>query len=144
MTRLTIAVLVLGSLLLQSCGNDEEHVEPVPGIAFPVSDEALGGEALIEGRLSVRDGCLILTDTGSDAYLLIWPDWLRLARDSSGVAVTDAAGMVLARVGDEVSIGGGEIAGDPRDLSKIPPSCLSMKSWGVGGSEHEVSITRLS
>jgi hypothetical protein len=129
MTRLRIAALVLVSLSLPSCNGGQVEDEGLPDIAFPTSEEPLGGEALLRGRLSVRDGCLVV-----GSYLLLWPDWMRLVRDSSGVAIIDEAGAVGARVGDEVEIGGGEIAGETRDLpnaDSIPAACRSMKTWMV-------------
>ncbi len=54
---------------------------------------------------------------------------MRLIEDDVGIAVTDEAGTVLARVGEKVRLGGGEGSSDFED---IPSPCRNLTPWIVG------------
>lgn len=65
-------------------------------------------DALFEGRVTLDDaGCLRL---GSSArHTVIWPKGFTLVGDGGGLAVEDAGGRVVGRVGGDFRLGGGEV-----------------------------------
>ena len=90
-------------------------VEPVivpeePAIAFPRQPADWGSmTALMNGRLVLVDGCLRIEDPLTNTNsLLIWPHDFDWQITEGIVEVLDGAGQVVARVGEEISIGGGE------------------------------------
>jgi hypothetical protein len=62
-------------------------------------------QALFEGRLVLANGCLRL-DTGHEDPLVVWPPGFTYADDT----VLDAAGEVVARPGQTLRMGGGEVS----------------------------------
>ena len=64
-------------------------------------------EALAHGKL-VRDGdYLKLTSFGLELYL-VWPYGYSVEMDGSTVLVLDESGIVVARTGETIKLGGGE------------------------------------
>lgn len=78
---------------------------------LPVEGERARLTSMAEGRLVLRDGCLRLissheeTDTG---YLIIWPGDYTVKEETGALVIYDSQNQLLAQVGDEVAIGGGE------------------------------------
>ena len=65
-------------------------------------------ESLMEGVLETDDnGCLRV-----DNYLIIWPHGFSLRTEGEGIQVIDSNGQVVARVGDKITLGGGEFPGE--------------------------------
>ena len=65
-------------------------------------------EALLQGKLAVIEGCLRVTGSGS-SHLVIWqPDFL-VNNNEGVIEILDRSGEVVARVGEEIRIGGGEV-----------------------------------
>ena len=82
-------------------------------------------EALFEGPLLVRNGCVLVGDP--DAYAVpIWPHGFTAGRDGSGrLVVRDDAGGVVAVEGKTFDMGGGYIAEfRPRDRVEEPQDQL--------------------
>ncbi len=112
-------------------------ITPVAGIAMPqlrVRSAAFMA-ALTGGNLTLRDGCLYAGDE-----LIIWqPDYF--LNDNGGrVEVLDRKGKVVATVGEEVRMGGGEIPLTPeleRQLREPIPSQCKGPYWLMGQIETE-------
>ena len=82
--------------------------------------------ALLEGTLVVQDGCLRVTGTSGASHLVIWqPDYF--VNNRAGVPeVLNRDGAVVARVGEPVRMGGGEVplASFEHDLREpLPAGC---------------------
>lgn len=79
---------------------------------FPVQKAGLGRmEALLEGKLVLDNGCLRVKYF-DDNYLLIWPYGFSLRTKGKEIQVVDSDGQVVARVGDKITVGGGEVPGE--------------------------------
>lgn len=50
------------------------------------------------------------TSEGGASYLIVWPPDVTLSVTREAIQVRDQAGQVVARVGDEVQLGGGELS----------------------------------
>lgn len=102
----------------QSAGS----VKHFPQFKFP----GRAGEALLTGRLEVRNGCLTIGDN-----LLVWPSNARLSLGADGVPrVGGGTGRPL-RVGDEVRMGGGTAWTNFRGeglLQPLPAACTG-EAW---------------
>jgi len=106
---------------------------------FPVANKPSEDSmtALLEGELSLEDGCLRVSDRGYDNYLLVWPYGFSLNTDENGVIqVIDDKGQPVARVGDKVKIGGGECVKPCKGISnysaQLPSDRCSGPYWIVG------------
>lgn len=100
------------------------------GIAFPRQDppEGVLAEmmALLIGDLAEFDGCLrVRADAADPGVLVIWPYDHTLTRSDDGVLqVHDGTGAVVARVGDTVRMGGGQVPlPDDFVAAHIPAEC---------------------
>lgn len=87
-------------------------VTPAPAIHFPQLKmrSAAFMAALLEGELTAKDGCLrVDLGDGSESHLVIWqPDYF--VNDNEGVIeIWDRNGEAVARVGEEIRMGGGEV-----------------------------------
>jgi hypothetical protein len=90
-------------------------LELPPGLAFarqePPEGMLVEMSALMIGRLVESEGCLRVVADGGDAagYLVIWPYDHSVGVEADGtIAIRDGDGVTVARVGDQVQIGGGE------------------------------------
>ena len=64
--------------------------------------------ALLEGRLVARERCLLVVrESSGQGPVVVWPAEAGLRVNSGVVEVLDGEGEMLARVGEEVAIGGG-------------------------------------
>jgi hypothetical protein len=84
--------------------------------------------ALMIGTLVEEDGCLrVNAQWGGEKPLIIWQTNYFLNDNNGTLEVLDSNGAVLARVGEEVSLGGGGVPGGPeldcQLLEPIPPQC---------------------
>lgn len=86
-------------------------VTPDPTIHFPQlrTRSATFMLALLVGKLVVEEGCLRVVGNGGDSsHLVIWqPDYF-LNNNEGVIEIWDREGEVVARVGEEVRMGGGE------------------------------------
>ena len=111
----------------------------VPGVAFPRQGPIEGPrvvmQALLVGRLVLVDGCLrIESPHGDESQLPIWPPEFGLAAEGEQIQVLDGEGRVVARVGEEVYMGGG--GGSAEGLAncvreQLPAACTG-PYWIVG------------
>ena len=86
--------------------NDDSAIISSTVPFFPVQKAGLyrmNGE--FEGKLVLDNGCLRV-----DKYLIIWPHGFSLRTEGEEIQVIDSNGQVVARVGDEIYVGGGEVA----------------------------------
>ena len=79
------------------------------------------GEALVTGRLEVKNGCLTIADS-----LILWPSNARLSLGPDGVPVVGGGTGRPLRVGDQVRMGGGGAWTNFRGeglLQPLPAAC---------------------
>ncbi|MDW7727590.1 MAG: hypothetical protein SCH70_10885 [Candidatus Methanoperedens sp.] len=90
--------------------------------------------ALLEGKLLLEDGCLRVDDN-YNSYLPVWPYGFSLNTDGDVVTeVIDATGHPVARVGDKIKLGGGEIPHEyiVQYSAELPSDRCSGPYWIVG------------
>jgi hypothetical protein len=93
-----------------------------PQFKFP----GRAGEALITGKLEVKNGCLTIGDN-----LLLWPSNAQLSLSADGVPIVGGGTGPPLRVGDQVRMGGGGAWTNFRGeglLQPLPAACTG-KAW---------------
>jgi hypothetical protein len=111
---------LLTTLLLTACANAAGGGPPTPTphpdvsqIFFPQQKLAEGSrdvmDAMLVGRLVLVNACLRLNASENTSYLLVWPQGLALTSDGSSIQVVDAAGQLVAQVGNTLTVSGGEV-----------------------------------
>ena len=113
-------------------------VTPVPTIHFPQlrTRSATFMEALLVGKLIVKDGCLRVSASDRDrGHLIIWqPDYF-LNSNEGVIEILDRRGEAVARVGEEIRMGGGEVpltANLKRQLREPLPEQCEGPYWLMG------------
>ncbi|HNB55295.1 MAG TPA: LysM peptidoglycan-binding domain-containing protein, partial [Anaerolineales bacterium] len=102
-------------------------------------------EAILEGKLIVANGCLRIESFDAPiSYLPIWPNGYGLGISSNEIKIADDTGeMIVARVGEGVSMGGGELLSldglGEITLQQIPGNC-SGPYWLVGAGTHIIPL----
>jgi len=151
-------VLLVVSLAATACAGDlatpsgpTPTLAPTPSIFFiqqkPVDEDELKGEEpgvvrkkvymLVQaiGELVLVDGCLRLKAIGSDtSYLLVWPPEFSLHTENDEIRILDGDGQVVARVWEEVCMGGGGRSAahlSEHVQQQLPPDCPG-PYWMVG------------
>lgn len=123
MRRESVAVLLVGLILVGCSGQDQTSPDPEP---TPVTDavllvgkpRALLMEAIVAGTLELNEsGCYTLAGA-----VLVAPDGSTGKADGSGVRI---AGMGRFVVGEEIKGSGGFHDGPPPDLLITDPKCES-------------------
>jgi len=87
-------------------------VTPEPSIHFPQLRMRTSTfmTALLVGTLVVKDGCLRASAGDSDeGYLIIWQTDYFLNNHEGVIEILDRNGQAVARVGEEIRMGGGEV-----------------------------------
>jgi hypothetical protein len=108
---------------------------PEGTVALPrFEGDSVAMTGLIGGTLVADDsdeGCVWLED-GDGRALIVWafPVYLR----SSDLSLVDEDGNTLARVGDEVALGGGYA--EPEDDLPCVPAETVVRAWDVGPPER--------
>jgi hypothetical protein len=112
---------------------------PVPGVSFPRQEPVEGIRATMEaeliGDLVLVDGCLRVNAIhGDTSYLPVWPPEYTLQAVGDEIQVLDGEGQVVARVGQEVYMGGGEgsAAAMPDCVREQLPAGCTGPYWIVG------------
>ena len=98
-------------------------------------DTLSGDQALAEGVLGERNGCVALLDGEGGGPYLVWPRRYILTGGPSMFWVHDETDDVIAEWGDRLNIGGGVGPLDPRSLpGGIPEACQEPGEayWYVG------------
>lgn len=125
-------IAMLGAFLLAlSCaGGSEPPQRSGVGVFFAVHGERDAPSGQGFGMLSEEGGCLVVTDPeGFGSLLPAWPEGLRYA---DGVLLRD--GSVVAEIGDDVELEGGEISSSVFETitgAVIPPNCASSTPFMV-------------
>ncbi len=109
----------------------------VPGVAFPRQAPLVSVfmEAQLIGELLLVDGCLRVKDIyNGDSFLPIWPPEFTLGAENDQLQVLDGRGQVVAHVGEEVYLGGGEASSPslPDCVRQQLPASCSGPYWIVG------------
>jgi len=95
-----------------------------------------GDEALAQGTLGERNGCVALLDDAGDGPYLVWPRLYVLVGGPTEFQVQDGDGQRIADFGTHLRIGGSAaVVEDPRSLpGGIPSSCQGSDAeyWFVG------------
>jgi hypothetical protein len=94
-----------------------------------VAMQALGG-----GRLVVHNGCLAVESSpGQRRTYVVWPDGTSLVlRDGERPVLIDAVGRELARLGDDVTIGGGYVGLEHLEDGTVDPIPDACRRGGEG------------
>lgn len=95
-------------------------------------------EALLVGELTVVKSCLrVISGDSSRSYLLVWPSNVTLRTTTLSPEVHDSRGRVVARVGEMIRMGGGELT--PTEITALSdrlreplPDVCSGPYWLVG------------
>jgi hypothetical protein len=108
---------------------------PIPNLFMPQLRVRTGGmDALLQGRLVAEEGCLRVRTFENESYLVIWqPDYF--LNDNHGqIEILDRDGEVVARLGEEIRMGGGGASGPEFDayLGKAIPSRCAGPYWLMG------------
>jgi hypothetical protein len=95
----------------------------VPDVAFPRQAPVEGIREVMEaeliGELVLDNGCLRVNSIYGDGSILpVWPPEFTLGAENDVLQVLDGTGQVVARVGEEVYMGGGE------GLSRAMAQCM--------------------
>jgi hypothetical protein len=101
-----VVILMLSLTSLNAC--DEKTPQPIP--YFPVQSEVqkIGLGALLSGELVIDDnGCLRVFN-----YLILWPYGYTFEMEGNDIWVVNEEEVRVAKVGDKVRMGGGEIPPD--------------------------------
>ena len=111
----------------------------VPGIAFPRQGPVEGLRVMMQaemvGQLALVDGCLRIESIFDDtSYLPVWPPEFALGSEGDQIQVLDGTGQAVARVGEEVYMGGGEGSASVMAecvRQQLPAACIG-PYWIVG------------
>lgn len=113
-------------------------ITPVPDLFLPQlrTRSSTFMQALLQGKLTAKEGCLRVSSSNEEAgILIIWqPDYF-LNKNGDNIEILNRDGQVVARVGEEISIGGGEVplAGElERQLRESIPSQCKGPYWLMG------------
>ncbi len=81
------------------------------GLFFPQLPQPtrMGMAGLGLGELFVKDRCIYMGTRRHHADVVVWPYGYSLERKGAEIRVLDEQGRVVARVGEQVELGGGEI-----------------------------------
>ena len=79
-------------------------------------------DALLEGRLVLRENCLrVVTTWEPGGFVVVWPPGFKVKIVEGEVVITNGGGSVVAQVGDDVALGGGQPGGSRfPDESRCP------------------------
>ena len=87
-------------------------VTPVPDLFLPQlrARSSTFMTALLQGKLVAKEGCLRVSSSNEDSgILIIWQSDYFLNQNKDSIEVLNREGQVVARVNEEISIGGGEV-----------------------------------
>jgi hypothetical protein len=120
--RRSLIAIAFGLVLVSACGGGSSGDAPAPAgshgspISIPTSDWQPGDDsmaALLSGTLRADGAGCPFVDAGSGKVMLVWPQGYTAARVGNGdIVVSAPSDQVVARTGDHVSIGGGEVPVD--------------------------------
>ena len=145
--HLSSALSLTDGRVPEACRVDgERYFIASPGIGWELDGVTLlrgrtgslsGDQALAEGRLGERNGCVALLDEAGDGPYLVWPRLYLLTDGPTGFLVRNGEDdRIFAAAGETLHIGGsiGSVE-DPRALpGGIPDACQDRGAeyWFVG------------
>ena len=110
-TVLTKVGFVLVAVGMAACVTEAE-LEPADDLLFfvqkPVEGERVVMDALYQGSVIERDGCLRLGDE-PDSHTVVWPPGFSLVRSAGDQVVLNEAGRSIGSIGGFFRLGGGEV-----------------------------------
>ena len=129
--HLVLALMcLLGIVLIMATAcNDTSSSTSSSTPFFPVQKELgrMYPTALAGGKLVLDNCCLRLKDSAYDySCLPIWPYGYSLSIEGKEIQVIDNNGKPIARVGDTITVGGGEISAEiaaKYSVQPLPDSC---------------------
>ena len=130
--RKSFVILGLGLVALTGCVGARADEK----IHFLQQNQTDGSqmEALWEGKLVVSERCLRVQDIRT-SYAVIWPLEFDFSTLSGKVDILDGDDQVVAQVGDQVRVSGGELPGiSPEEIEQLAPggSRCSDPYWLAG------------
>jgi len=100
---------ILVALLATACPNNSTNIS-TPAPFFPVQRGGLDQmTALAEGKLVLDNGYLRLKGFFGEGESLVWPYGFSLRTEGKEIQVIDSDGQLVARVGERIKVGGGEV-----------------------------------
>jgi hypothetical protein len=128
-----VCLLLVFPFVLVGCQNDTSS----PYLPVLKESESVYPAALATGILGLDDNCLRLKPfyAFGKGALLIWPYGYYIKTQDNKICVADIDGRIVARVGDWIKVGGGEITLDvvEKYLGKPLPENYSGPYWIVSG-----------
>ncbi len=134
MARSQMCILIALVLVATACRSNAGDALPTPFFPRQIDPMPDTMDALLVGKLVLLDGCLYVDDGFGHRYLPIWPHNFALSVQGDVVQILDDTGQPVARVGDEVKIGGGEVPADQIARYSLQPlfSQCPAPYWLVG------------
>jgi hypothetical protein len=131
---MVVCVLLTLLIMAASCTNNSDD-DLSSSIFFPVQKAGLDSvmEAQLPGKLELDNGYIRIRYF-DDNYLLIWPHGFSLLATGGEIWIIDDAGQTVAKVGDTITVGGGEVtAGTVEGVieRQLPDDCNG-PFWLVG------------
>jgi hypothetical protein len=113
-------LIAVGAVLFAGC-TDAPPADTAPGVFLATHPQGPAVmTALFQGRLAVRDGC-VLIERGGDYSVPVWPEGYTAERGPSGqLTVRNADGRTIAIEGEAFEMGGGYRA-EFRPAAKVEP-----------------------
>jgi hypothetical protein len=113
------------------------EVDPDDSIYYPQlkTRSTSSMEALLIGRLEVENGCLLAHQEGSEQPItIVWQTDHFLNNNEGSIEMLDRDGKVVARIGETIYLGGGEVGGieDDQLQAPMPEHCSSSPLWLMG------------
>jgi hypothetical protein len=137
---MTACTSTTGSSLQPSENHLDATSDPSKKIFFPRQEKTDGEravmEALVRGTLVLVDNCIrVQYDEVGINYLLIWPPDFSISFENGTIEIVNEDGKIVASLGDNVQMGGGEIKLlsllDKSIQEQVPPQCPG-PYWIVG------------
>jgi hypothetical protein len=126
--------------------NPPFDITPMPDVFMPqlkIRDSAFM-EALLIGQLVVEDGCLRVKSDYSN-YLVIWQADYFLTEQDGRTQILDETGEVVAEVGQQVYMGGGEMPSvNESELRQPIPAACGGPYWRMGNFLPEEYIPNVT
>ena len=92
-------------------------------------------EALLIGRLVVENGCLqAFQEESNQSFTIVWQTDYFLHNNDGSIEMLDREGKVVARVGEMIYLGGGQVGkiGSDQLQEPIPEHCSGPPLWLMG------------
>lgn len=116
----------------------ELAVDPDPAVAFPQlrAPSSSMMEALLQGTLTLKDGCLrVVAPDDPTGHLVLWQPGYDHHRRGDTLEISGPTGKPVARVGEPIALGGGEIPLSPEltaQLEQPVPNHCGGPYWLMG------------